>query len=1023
MNSPFPSPGPLAIPDHRLVRLIARGSYGEVWLAHNTLGTPRAVKLVHRQTFDSERPFQREFEGIRRFEPISRSHEGFVQVLHVGRNDEAGFFYYVMELADNARPESARPAVELSGPPAGTDSVDLAAADYVARTLASDIRTHGRLPIARCIEVSLALTSALGHLHKAGLVHRDIKPSNIIFVGGLPKIADIGLVSGFGESRSFVGTEGFVPPEGPGTPVADLYSLGKALYEMSTGKDREHFPEIPSEWLDLSPPARELEFHEIVGKACEGRPEARYASAEEMHADLSLLQSGRSVRRLRSMERRLVRMNQLGVAAVALLILALGGSWFFRHQAARDRENFQRIAAAEREARRQLWNSLVAQSQAVRANPTAGRRFASLDLVRRAAALDIDGNRLTLRNEVAASLAAPDLRSISVWSHPAITNDLSVLDLEHERAFALTRDGRVVVYSLTNSLATAELANAGNPLQQLWNVSPDGRRLVALARSQRIAIWSIDEGRLLWTSPPASRRSAARFTPDGRELALYIGATGELSFHDVDGAAAPVRVVHVPLIAGFVGLRLSPDGRRAAIGGISTNAVFIVDTQTGATLHRLELPMGLSAFDWQSNGPLLATSCDDRKIRVWETQTGRLHALLAGHAGLAITLAFAPSNEFLASSSYDGTTRLWNLQTGESVARLPQAGVHLNFDRSGKRLAFLPWTAREVQLCQVATDRICRQLPPALSPFAAAQSQPLTRGLASDVCSDEDERWLASGGEDGLRLWETATRRLILHTNIGRTATVRFERGDKAILTVGERGVLRWPLSRMASDEAPILDAPSKLANSQHDSRGTWNAAGDVFSWMDSGQNLVQDAAGTIHPVPTRQPATQVAISPDGRWLATAAFNVAGARVWELNTTPNLVRDIPTRVGPSLAFTPDGAWLVLGTEREFAFWDYRNGQRHLSVARSDAAGLSGPMAFSPDGKTMAIAATRTLIRLVDWKTGRELVTLESPSPSAISRLNFTARGGVLAASVGDGMVELWDLRALRRELAAMKLDW
>jgi len=78
-------------------------------------------------------------------------------------------------------------------------------------------------------------------MHSAGLVHRDIKPSNIIFVNGKPKLADIGLVVSLGDARSFVGTEGYVPPEGPGTIHADIYSLGKVLYEISTGQGRDLF--------------------------------------------------------------------------------------------------------------------------------------------------------------------------------------------------------------------------------------------------------------------------------------------------------------------------------------------------------------------------------------------------------------------------------------------------------------------------------------------------------------------------------------------------------------------------------------------------------------------------------------------------------------------------------------------------------------------------------------------------------------------------------------------------------------
>src|SRR5215469_9644823 len=95
------------IPEHELLRSIAAGAYGQVWLARNRLGAYRAVKIVHRASFQHERPFEREFAGIKAFEPVSRSHEGLVDLLQVGRDDAAGYFYYVMELADDARAGTA----------------------------------------------------------------------------------------------------------------------------------------------------------------------------------------------------------------------------------------------------------------------------------------------------------------------------------------------------------------------------------------------------------------------------------------------------------------------------------------------------------------------------------------------------------------------------------------------------------------------------------------------------------------------------------------------------------------------------------------------------------------------------------------------------------------------------------------------------------------------------------------------------------------------------------------------------
>src|SRR2546427_3073747 len=120
---------------------------------------------------------------------------------------------------------------------------------YIPHTLKLDLYRRGRLSADECIRIGLALTTALEHLHGHGLVHRDVKPSNIIFVGGVPKLADIGLVASMDATMSFVGTSGFLPPEGPGTPQADIYSLGKVLYEISMGRDRQEFPKLPPDLL------------------------------------------------------------------------------------------------------------------------------------------------------------------------------------------------------------------------------------------------------------------------------------------------------------------------------------------------------------------------------------------------------------------------------------------------------------------------------------------------------------------------------------------------------------------------------------------------------------------------------------------------------------------------------------------------------------------------------------------------------------------------------------------------------
>ncbi len=296
-----PSP---AIPDHEVLRKIGGGAYGEVWLARGVTGAYRAVKVVWREDFEDERGFEREFEGILRFEPISRDHPGLVNILHVGRGTGGGpFYYYVMELGDDARSGS-----------------DINPVEYEPRTLRAD---HHQAPGKRrdtdeCLDVGLRLAEALGHLHERGLAHRDVKPSNIIFVNGKAKLADIGLVAARGQ-RTFVGTEGFVPPEGPGSAQADIYSLGKVLYEMATGLDRMNFPELPEDMPQGPERRRWLELNRLICDVCEPRVSRRtLTTAADLAAALRRIRAGKRGRR-----------GTAGVwlAGTALMAIAAWAGW------------------------------------------------------------------------------------------------------------------------------------------------------------------------------------------------------------------------------------------------------------------------------------------------------------------------------------------------------------------------------------------------------------------------------------------------------------------------------------------------------------------------------------------------------------------------------------------------------------------------------------------------------------------------------------------------------------------------
>jgi tetratricopeptide (TPR) repeat protein len=269
------------------------------------LGILHAIKIIRRDQFGETRPFERELEGIRRYEPISRGYPNLVAILHVGGLEDS--FYYVMELADS-----------------------LGGTVYLPHTLRAELKQHRSLPVERVVEIGHALAGALAHLHSHQLVHRDVKPSNVIFVGGSPKLADIGLITTIDEARSFVGTEGYIPPEGPGTPSADCFSLGKVLYELSTGRDRTAWPEPAADLMTRPDRERLLELNAVIHRACAPDPRERYPSAATMRDEFALLIRWKSVKAERRRAQRWKTAKIAAVAAGAVAILTLSGRLMLR---------------------------------------------------------------------------------------------------------------------------------------------------------------------------------------------------------------------------------------------------------------------------------------------------------------------------------------------------------------------------------------------------------------------------------------------------------------------------------------------------------------------------------------------------------------------------------------------------------------------------------------------------------------------------------------------------------------------
>ena len=273
-GEPPPTPGYVLI-----FPPFGEGSYGKVWLARAKSGKWRALKIIYRTSFGENRdPYDREFDGVTRYQRVSGLHPGLLNVEFVSEKFP-DYFYYVMELGDPVDPDWEK------DPPS-----------YRPRDLFNErAQRHARrLPVRECVRTGIALADVLDFIHSHGLTHRDIKPQNIIYVGGQPKLADLGLIAEIrplDKVKTYVGTPGYMPPppELPGTPQADIYALGMVLYVLCTGKAAAHFPEVATTLVDTQRPADFLPLNDVILKACDPDPARRFATAAEMRLALQSL--------------------------------------------------------------------------------------------------------------------------------------------------------------------------------------------------------------------------------------------------------------------------------------------------------------------------------------------------------------------------------------------------------------------------------------------------------------------------------------------------------------------------------------------------------------------------------------------------------------------------------------------------------------------------------------------------------------------------------------------------------------
>jgi WD40 repeat protein len=915
---------PPAIPDYEMLRRVGRGSYGEVWLARSVTGLYRAVKVIYRDQFDEDRPYEREFAGIKRFEPISRSHESQVDILHVGRNDAAGYFYYVMELADNA--SDGEPPSALLQP-----------ANYAAKTLKAVLATRTRLTVGEALPVAISLSEAVAHLHAHGLVHRDIKPSNIIFVNGRPKLADIGLIAASDANRSFVGTEGFVPREGPGTPQADIFAFGRVLYEMCTGRDRLEFPSLP-EGLESLPDRAELrELNEVLLKACEPDPALRYASASDLKNDLELIRAQRSVRRLHTLERTVRRGRKLAVAGT-LATLIVTFAWYQSHR-------FNRMAAS------QLAHVYVKNGQErLEQNDWLGALpwFAkALDLE-----VNLPGREAAHRLRIANMLEwCPQLAALYTHSKPV---RYAFFNADATRVLLCDPGTTAQVWeSTTDQPTTPKLEHGGQPF--LGSFSPDGARVATASREDGAArLWNARTGALIGRPMlHGTQVRALAFSPDSQWLATA-GDDGLVRLWSADdGTVAGPPLCHgapVSLLA------FSRDGERLLSAGGTNGGIASLCVWEMAHGWRLGSSLvessSITASQFSPDGGAVLTGTDAGGICLWalDTHPSRRWTRSLDHS--VFHTVFSPDGRRVLVAS-DWSARLLDAQTGEAVGPVIQSSSVLrSIDFSPDSSHFL--LAGESRTALVYDSQTGKPCPPLLKHSGEIYRAFFLPG---------DEEWITASADGTVRRWRASPgeRAQIVFSHTQAVLQVLFTPDSRWVITADAQGELRrWPL-------APGLQGVSRAQ--------PFPAEPVAAALSGDGQEIVlasQD--GRLAVISSRNFETTATAAEPGGGIQRIVANPRGAQA-------------------ALVARDGSLWL----------WDWQ--RRAMEPLRLPGLALISQIEFSADGRSLAIAAEKTVIPVQLTET-THIVGKRIQHEDRIWHIGFA--GGRLLVSSEDRVMRWWD---------------